>query len=351
MKYTHPTAFTLSALLVTCILVHAQTRTPIVGGDDMVVKMNLAAFRAAPIWNTLQAVTDKGSTTQSHATLKKRILDAVGFSDQDVRSIELRGQLGNLKPNDPSDWKQSNFQAVFDLSKPCSDSDFTTILNLCKEEMNLADISPITGIPGALRITPSANESTTLSVARSTDGRRIALAMTPARLTSALAPGHANTALSPNLQSILRATDERAGLRIAIRVPDSIRETIQAQIQSAQDPDMNAGNPMAAAFMAPLQNLQSIGLSALATTTLDLSLTADMGDPQAANQASVLLQTFLIPMIQQKTADSSNPGKTLRTSSQGSILNLSITLDETDIKTMQSGGMNPDMPMAPDATE
>jgi len=120
-------------------------------------------------------------------------------------------------------------------------------------------------------------------------------------MTAALGRAKAGQAVPEpsNLSRIKTVLPAGSQFQMACIVPDSVRDSIDAQIvtmrqQAAQNPGMAAVAGFAHLF-GGIQNL-CVGVK-LGNDAL-VSIAGSLGDEQSASQAGILLETMIVPMIQ-----------------------------------------------------
>lgn len=134
--------------------------------------------------------------------------------------------------------------------------------------------------------------------------------------------------IPPSLETVETALSPEAQVRLTLLAPPSWRAKIRDQVD---DPSPSGG--LAAGMLAPLKDLQSLALGMAFDADVKVELVGDLGNEEAAQQASAFLQMMVLPMIRSALAERAGSGDadSLRVGVEGTVLQLGLSLTEADI--------------------
>jgi len=278
----------------------------IVPGADFLGSIAVREANASPIMKKRKAKEPKTQQDRrSYEARRARFEAATGLTEADVIAVAFSGDrhTANIKATTQrARIGAMNGLAAIQLAKPVSIDKLKQAIKLEYGTQDLAGVSDVTigGRPG-LKVNASKPDDPDLFLTVTKDGRLVLLAFNASSLAGALKRSASNRVLPEpsNLTRIRSVLSPKTQVQMACIVPDSVRASIDEQINSmTQEAAQNPGMAAMAGFVRLFGNIQNLCIGVELADDALLSIAGSLGNVQSAQQASILLETMIIPMIQ-----------------------------------------------------
>lgn len=322
----------------------------IVPEADVLVRMEVAALREAPIFAGLHAdepapqpAPDAVADGETPALDGRRFLEITGLEPDDVVSLVLSADLDPLEV-DPEgarpDLGRVPAAAALRLARPL---DLDTLEKAILGAAGAGAAPTVTrielsGVP-ALQVETTGPETSKAFLASLASGEILLATPTRESLAGALDRARSGEVapLAAELERLVAALPPAAQARVGFVVPQKFRDGLKARLE--EPPPETA---MFAGFAKPFEDLQSLSLSVRADAKLTVVLAGDLGAEEAAQQASAILGGLLGPMA--KSALASALGRKaaevddrLRVAAEGPVLDITLSLTSEDVAALRKG--------------
>lgn len=307
-----------------------------VPGADMMFYLEAATFANAPIVEKIQAMNpDHDATAQEE--MAEKFEAATGLAEEDMRDVALTLDLGGIDFDNPDPDQFDTVSAVMamGLNKSitldqvvagiellAAENGGADEIDLAKENREGTDlivVTPTTAQDGPKEILAGLSQ----------DGKTVLVTFNLAALTSGLdriteqkiaKPG-------PEMEGALRELKGQP-FRVAFVLPEDLKQEIAVGAQA---------NPMTAS----LASLQAVLFGAKAGDDLELNLKLDMGNNQAATQATAMVQGMLPMAAMQLEAmlpQAANAAQKIKVAAEGNYVSAGIRLTAEDLEGGAGGG-------------
>ena len=308
----------------------------IVPDADLIIRVNVEAAKAAPITKHIQAAQDDAWQPEDAKARYEQFRALTGLSEDDVRAVVFSADTDRLafeRGMTPEQFSQLNAVAAIDFAKPVDLDKLAAGVRLLLNEEPSASLAK-TQLNGAdvLVITDQGASVSKIYLAMSSDPQTLFLTFNESSLDAAFQrQRQGNTATVPaTLQAVV---SDDAQTSFAFVAPESMRQTIQAQLNAAQNDPQAA---MTAGFITPFKDLRSVAVSVRLDADMRFDIACDLGQAQAATQLASMLQAMVIPMLSSMMAQSSGQPPTaisekIQVSVEGSILRIALRFTDQDV--------------------
>lgn len=321
----------------------------IVPGADVVVRMELAALREAPIFAGLHgdeeapdAATPADDSGEAPALDGRRFLEVTGLEPDDVVTLVFSADL------DPLDVDPGSARPELDRVPAAAALRLARPLDLDTLEKAILAAAPpaaaptvtrleLSGVP-ALHVEASGPEASKVFLASVASGTILLVAAARDSLAGALDRTRSGEAapLAGELERLVAALPAEAQTRVGFVVPQKFRDGLKARLEEPP-PELAAF----AGFAAPFEDLQSLSLSVHADQDLTVVLAGDLGADEPAQQASAILGGLLGPMAKSALAsalhrEAAEVDDRLRVAAEGSALAITLRLTAEDLAALRA---------------
>jgi len=320
-----------------------ETSTPdaaIVSGADLVGRIDFGAMQSAPIVQKLEQA-HKNERVRQVSEANRRFEEATGLKREDLRSIIFSANTGTFDANLPESERLEKVDGVIAiaLAKPL------TLERLTQGIQAMAADGPPPSVSRkklagrtVLLVRPSTPEQNAAYLATSRDGATIFLTLSETSLAVALAREHSGRyeVASASIVSAQAGMPADSQLRFAFVVPELLRSQIRGGLNNAKD---NPSAAMMEGFLRNFQNIRSLSLSVGLSQDMALHLAGDLGDTESAQQAAMMIQTMLAPMLKAALESRGTPtaiAESFRVAPEGSSLRLGLRLSAEDLDSLGS---------------
>jgi len=326
-------AFTLASILP------AQQQALLGGfvdGADFFIYMDSDQMNKAPVVKTMQEM-QAGNPLADQQELVKKFEKATGLAEDDMDSLVFSMDFDAIDMNDPdkTDFDTLPAAMAVSLKKAITLDQLQAGIQMLAEEHGGADEVVMqketrngVALLSVKPKNPEDNGPTEILASLSPDGKTVLAGFNLASIQKGVERMQAGQPAqpSPGMAGALRAMNKKQ-MRIAFLLTQPMKDQIAAQAQGG-------GNPMGAMFAT----VQGITFSAHATQTLDLDIRLDMGNPNSANQLSMMAQQMMPMMMMQ--ASQMAPGaqgilQKLKIAPDQNYISATLSLTEDDLKAMQ----------------
>ncbi len=171
--------------------------------------------------------------------------------------------------------------------------------------------------------------------------KTVLMALNQASLTEAVKRAGSGKSVSEpkDLTQLRKVLPLSSQVQIACVVPESVRTSIAAQINTmTQQSNQQPGMAAFVGFFRLFQGLRNFAIGFQADSDSVVSVAGDLGSSEAANQAGVLLENMIIPMMQSMIAQNAGQqgGAPMNLANQATVkvdnssLRISFVIPETE---------------------
>lgn len=326
----------------------APASAAVVPGADVYFNFDLSAARKSPLFVEIEAKNDKPE-------MNKKMKDATGLDKADLLrfsgSVDVDGINFEGEPS-PEQMAALPFVMGIQLAKSVTRDQFKKGLELSLSEQPGPAPKLSDATDGLVKISKAAGEdekpSQPMFAGLAADGKNVFVSVNEKSVKGAIARSASGKfeALPAGLAAMAGGASH---FQVAVLLPQVAKDGIGKAIDDAsknQDP----GAVMVAGMLAPLKGLSKIALKAnFNPADLGLSFAADLGKDEAAAQATMMLNTMVMPMLAQSIGQDPTKPARISVANQGSVLTLkgSMTKDEL-MKMGESAGSALPAPAEPD---
>lgn len=341
----------------------------IVPGADLILSFDVRAVQEAAIVKKMEQIQEeaakKNPLVQLEAKKKKRFEEAMGLTVDDIISVLVSADIDSLdlsgKNPSPNIEELVGVMALA-LAKPVSIDKLKAGLKIMAEGNPMVKGTPMAKIAEiklggttGLRMTSGATGASNIYVATSTDGKVVYVALTQDSLQQALdrADKGQYEQIPSEVSKIEGALPGGTQMRVVFRAPNALRDRIKKEIadmrrKAGSDP----GSAMALGLIAPFEKIKSLALGVKFDVDAEVCLLGDLGGAQQASQATMVIQSMVIPMMQGMITQGMGGGapdisKNLKLTSEGSILRLTFRMKESDMLAAGPMAVGAPSPMVP----
>lgn len=343
---------TISTFLVALTLAIPSTlfandtlRGGFVPGADMMFYMEAASFANAPIVKKIQAMSPEYDEAENKE-MEEKFKAATGLAQEDMRDVALTVDIDDMDFNNPDPSSFDTLPAVMSvgLNKSVTLDQVIAGIRLMAEE---------NGAPDEFQMEKATREGAEVVVVNpaapgdgpkeilaglSGDGKTLLVTFNMASMKSGLDRiGEQKLAKpGPEMSGALRELKGQP-FRMAFVLPNEMRQMVAAGVQA---------NPATAS----LAGMRAVLFGAKAGDTLDLNLKLDLGNNQAATQATAMAQGMLPAAAMQMSAmvpQAANAAQKIKVAAEGNYVSASIQLTEEDLEAAAAGGGGGGMMMPP----
>ena len=280
----------------------------IVPGADVIGRVDIQALNAAPIIKKQIAKGAESWMPLAGSTSAKsaRFEAATGLVADDIISVAFSCDIDTLDMTATTSRKRTAGMSgvvAIQVAKPISIAKLKQAIKLEYGTQGKAGVSETSiGKHAGLRINASQPTDPDIYLTVSPNGHLVLMALNAESLIAAQKRITSNTAI-PAPDKIARLKDALSGSQITIAciIPSSTTKAIKEQIAKMQQQlAENPGLAMVMGFSQLFQGIKSISAGVTFQNDAIVSLAGDLGKPEYALQASLLLQTIVIPLIEAK---------------------------------------------------
>ncbi len=338
----------------------------LVPGADFVVRVDFKSARRAPIFRTFKAMEENQPATGNLpgaelADMGKELTKKLGITEDDLESIVFSVDLDSIKmgPMGPDPESLNTVQGVLavQLSKTLSAAQIKKALQDLAGAQSGADAIKIAedkiGKTDVLVLSSEKESDPPIYVA-APGGKTLYLGLNQASVKGAIGRANGHPAeLEGALAGVMNSIANDAQLKLGFVIPKALKDLLA---NFTKDAGTGPG-----AMLSSFKDIQSISLGVTLGRDMKLKLAGDLGNADAASGVSSLL-SMLKPQfkaaVAQQTGKSAEqiPDNALTSSAQGSVLTISLTLDEGLLKAMNANkpktnnATSPNKPKANNAT-
>jgi len=325
-------------------------RAAIVPGADLVGKIDFRAIGKTPIIEKhRKSLEDKQSLEKQSRELAAfidKLKAATGLEDDDFVSFLFSCDVSKVNVDAVGSREKAesvDALAALDLDKPFGVSKMKSCIS---EIGGIAAASQVVdtriGSRPAIKLCSTNASEPDLYVATSKDERTILFGMRAESLAAGLSRAASGkmAKLPSGVSAVATALPKGSQVMFTFVAPESLRATIKEQIAkvsaaAANDP----GAAMSLSFISLFRNIQNLSFGIKFANDALVGLAADLGAEMEAQQTAAILQTMVIPMLQASMAQQSDPtasgiAQSIKVSSKGPAVRLSIRLTEEDLAAM-----------------
>ena len=318
----HHLYFPTAALLVSAMLSpssHAMTarQIAIVPGADFLGNIAVREANASPIMKKRKAAKKAEGEQPSREQEARRVRfeTATGLTEEDIISVAFSGDMdtANMKATTQRGRVGAmNGLAAVQLAKSISIDKLKQAIKLEYGSQDLAGVSDVTiGGQAGLKVNATKPGDPDVYLTITKNGRLVLVAFNAESLAAALkrSASKASVPEPANLARIRTILPERAQVQMACILPPSVRATMDDQIKTmSQQAAKNPGLAAVVGFARLFSGIQNLCIGVELAEEAQLSLAGSLGNAQSAQQASILLETMIIPMIQASMMRNQTPG-------------------------------------------
>jgi hypothetical protein len=305
----------------------APASAAIVAGADVYFNFDMAAARKSPLFLEIEAKNDEPE-------INKKMKDATGLDKSDLLrfsgSVDIDGINFEGEPT-PEQMAALPFVMGLQLAKSVTRDQFKKGLELSLSEQPGTAPKLSDAADGLVKISKAAGEdekpSQPMFAGLAADGKNVFVSVNEKSVKGAIA-----RSASGKLEALPAGLAAMAGgashFQVAVLLPQVAKDGIGKAIDDAsKDP----GAVMVAGMLAPLKGLSKVAIKAnFNPADLALSFAADLGKDDAAAQATMMLNTMVMPMLAQSLGQDPTKPARITVANQGTVLTLkgSMTKDE-----------------------
>ncbi len=301
----------------------------VVPGADFLMRIDYRAMTQSQVLEKLKATETTSTPTDRWA----KFLETTGLGAESLEGLLVSMDLDSIDPSSDGSRNQQMEAAIavlaVSLDTPLTHEDIVAGVVSANAE-GKANAS-IVDHAGARMVRIEVQEETETRVvygAPSSRGDTVYFSMNATSIQGALdreASG-VPTSIPPALEAAETSLSPEAQVRMAFLAPPSWRAKIGEQVD-----DPSGG--MASGMLSPLKDLQSIALGMAFDVELQVQLVGDLGNENAAQQASAFLQMMVVPMLQSAMAENGADADAdrLEVGVEGNVLQMGLSLSEADI--------------------
>jgi hypothetical protein len=358
--YIPGTALLISSILAAPSSAMTARQLSIVPGADIVGNIAVREANASPIVKKRKAAQEMEGIQprQSFEARRARFEAATGLTEDDVVAVSFSCDMdtANMKGLTQRDRMGAlNGLVAVQLAKSISMKNIKQAVKLEYGSEDLAGVSDVNiGGQASLKVNASKPDDPDVYLTLTPDGRVLMAAFSADSLAAALGRCASGASLKEpaNLARVRSILAPETQIQMACIVPPSVRAAIDEQLgamrqQAAQNPGMAA----MIGFSQLFSGIQNLCVGVQLDDDALISVAGSLGNVQAAQQASILLETMIIPMIQasmMKQSAGSQPADlenmvSVRTKDTALQVRLRLTEEQMMQKFMQA----PAAPAAP----
>ncbi|NKB23102.1 MAG: hypothetical protein GKR87_01655 [Kiritimatiellae bacterium] len=270
----------------------------IVPGADFLIRVKTKEILKTPF--VKEAIEkQKKKTAGLNGEQSEAFFNATGLTKEDIESLLISADTDNVYAEvkkGKNAFDHMNAVVAFGLGKPLTleklKSGLATMLE--KEGAQISEIK--INNAAAIHIQSPRPDAANVSIALSQDQKIVYATINQESLKEVLKREENGNVekLSEALISVEKALPADPQVRMAFLASETIQQNIMEAINTNKD---NPGAAMMLGFIKLLQNLKSVSLGMTFHSGAELNMAADLGEEEA-QQASVLLNTMVIPMLQ-----------------------------------------------------
>lgn len=324
----------------------APASAAVVAGADVYFNFDMAGARKSPLFVEFEAQGDKPE-------MNKKFKEATGLEKPDLLrfsgSLDLDGISFESEPT-PEQMAALPFVMGAQLAKSVTRDQFKKGLELLLREQPGGAPTISDAADGLLKIANNVKEGNRppppMYAGLAADGKNVFISVNEKSIKGAIARSASGKfeALPAGLAAM---TGGASHFQVAVLLPQVAKDGIGKAIDDAsKDP----GAVMMAGVLAPLKGLSKIAIKAnFNPADLGLSFAADLGKDEAAAQATMMLNTMVMPMLAQNLGQDPTKPARITVANQGTVLTLkgSMTKDELMKMGASAGSALPE-PAEPD---
>ena len=313
----------------------------IVSGADLVGRIDFGAMQSAPIVQKVEQAY-KNERVRQVSEANRRFEEATGLKREDLHSIIFSANTGTFDATLPESKRLEKLDGVIAiaLAKPLTLEQLTRGIQAMAADGPPPRISR-KNLAGrtVLLVRPSMPEQNAAYLATSRDGATVFLTLSETSLAAALAREHSGRyqVASAPIVSAQASMPADSQLRFAFVVPELLRSQIRGGgLDNAKD---NPSAAMMEGFLRNFQNIRSLSLAVGLSQDMALHLAGDLGDTESAQQAAMMIQTMLAPMLEAALESRGTPtaiAESFRVEPEGSSLRLGLRLSAEDLDSLGS---------------
>jgi hypothetical protein len=349
MHFRNTFLSTATALLTLAGSAEALTATQasMVPGADFVATLDIKKVNEAPIVRKRRAADEANpDRSASGVWLAKaaRFETATGITKDDVIAIAFSCDIdtANLEGETPQERVGGAIGILaIELAKPISIEKLKLALRLEYGSEQHAGVSEVAiGNGRGLKINASNEGDPDIYLAVAPEGHVLLTSFNVNALGEAQARLQSSGGLhEPSELAALRQTvAKQTQIQMACVVPAALRDSINAQIVALQDQAaQNPGLAIVAGIVKLFGGIKNLCAGVALAEDASITVAGDLGDPLAAMNASLLLDTMVIPMLQAKLLQTTggatppNLDEMAKVSAQDSTLEIRFKLSEAQI--------------------
>ncbi len=297
---------TLASVLFCGHLLAAQSQQiALVPGADIVGTVAITALERAPLLEYINKAGRRKTPSRTIVARWTRINTATGLTKKDITSALFSCDIDTYDFKAPTlrgRCVRLNGIIAVQLAKPISIGKIQQAIKLEYGTEELAGVANITiaGHP-ALIVKSQNKKQPDIYIAVSPNQYALLIALTPASIAQSIQRAKSGQLIKEPkpLRDIRESLPRDSQIKIAAIVPPPIRGLVDQQTTTIQQQALqNPGLAATAAIIKIFRNLQNISIGIQITNDAILTIAGDLGDSQSAQQASVLISTLVIPMMQ-----------------------------------------------------
>ncbi len=338
------TALTLGLAISSTFAMTAQ-QISVVPGADAVGSIALKAFNAAPVVKKKRATGNDEAIPWSAMTAAKRARFevATGLAEDDIIAAAFSCDMDTLDLDaDTSRGRSSSLRGLvaIQVSKAISIDKLKTAIKLEYGTQDLAGVADVAiGKQVGLKVNASKPSDPDIYLTLTPDGHIVLIALNTESLAAALDRAASGSLVrEPSGLTQMRRALSGSQIQMACIIPTRARESMQAKIDGMrQQMSQNPGLAMVMGFTQLFKGIKSLSVGLSVDTDATLKLAGELGSEQEALQASVLLETMVIPLILAQAATAgvgekaSELGKNVSVKSHEATLQIQVTIPEDQI--------------------